>query len=41
MGFIDKEGLRVLAEELTQSEYGLYLLELLKEGDERNATEIY
>jgi len=41
MGFIDKERLRVLAEELTQSEYGLYLLELLKEGDERNATEVY
>ncbi len=41
MGFIDRHRLRELGEEQRQSEYGRYLLELLEEGDSRNANEVY
>lgn len=41
LGYIDRDQLRRLADEMHQAEYGSYLLEILEEGDDRHADELY
>jgi len=41
LGYIDRGQLRRLADEMYQAEYGRYLLDILEEGDDRHADELY
>ncbi len=41
LGYIGKEDLRSLGEEMGKAEYGQYLLDILEEGDDRHANGVY